>query len=63
MGSADNGYQISDGRFGNISAIYDPYHNLPGNGLDIGPHHNAYGYLSPTYNYQVRSGWWWLVSF
>ncbi|CAM9782570.1 unnamed protein product [Ectocarpus sp. 12 AP-2014] len=52
MGSADNGYQISDGRFGKISAIYDPHHDLPGNGLDIGPHHNAYGYLSATYNYQ-----------
>ncbi|CAN0427685.1 unnamed protein product, partial [Ectocarpus fasciculatus] len=52
MGSADDGYQIADGRFGKISAIYDPHHALPGNGLDIGPHHNAYGYLSPTYNYQ-----------
>lgn len=62
VGSADNGYQISDGRFGSISAIYDPHHNLPGNGLDMGSHHNPYGYLSAPYNYQVRVVWWFLVS-
>ncbi len=50
MGSAVNGHQLTEGRFGGIASIRDPDGAL----VDIDCHHNAYGYLSPTYNYQVR---------
>lgn len=49
MGSAENGYQLTKGRFGGIASIYDPDGTL----VDIDCHHNAYGYLGPTHNYQV----------
>lgn len=49
MGSAENSYQVTEGRFGNISSIFDADHTL----VDMDSHHNAYGYLSPSFNYQV----------
>lgn len=49
MGSAEDSYQLTEGRFGNISSILDADHNLAG----IDCHHNAYGYLSPSFSYQV----------
>lgn len=55
MGSPDNDYQVTEGRFGGIRTIYDPEYTLLDNGIDIGYHYNAYGYLSPTYNYQVTA--------
>ncbi|CAM9521680.1 unnamed protein product [Ascophyllum nodosum] len=50
MGSPDNNYQLTEGRFGTISSIYDPDDALADS--RIGTNHNAYGYVSPTYNYQ-----------
>lgn len=49
MGSAENSYQLTEGRFGNIANILDADHTL----ADIDGNHNAYGYLSPLFNYQV----------
>lgn len=49
MGSAENSYQLTEGRFGNIASIFDADHTL----VDIDCNHNAYGYLSPLFNYQV----------
>eukprot|EP00903_Cladosiphon_okamuranus_P019564 g17994.t1 len=48
MGSAENGYQLTEGRFANIATILDAENNLPG----LHCQHNAYGYLGPTFSYQ-----------
>lgn len=53
IGSAENNYQLTEGRFGNVSSIYDPDDTLVDS--DISPYHNAYGYINAEYNYQVRS--------
>lgn len=50
MGSAENSYQLKEGRFGGIASILDADHTFVEN---IDCNHNAYGYLSPSFNYQV----------
>eukprot|EP00904_Undaria_pinnatifida_P001214 jgi/Undpi1/11093/HiC_scaffold_30.g13391.m1 len=50
MGSADNGFLVSDGRFANVSSIYDPKSFLTSAGVT--PVHNPYGYISAKYDYQ-----------
>ncbi|CAM9923670.1 unnamed protein product, partial [Ectocarpus sp. 4 AP-2014] len=50
FGSPENGYAISESRFGNVSTIYDPDGKLVDS--RIGPYHNAYGYVTSAYNYQ-----------
>lgn len=57
FGSPENGYAISESRFGNVSTIYDPDGALVDS--RISPYHNAYGYVTSSYNYQVV-GWWWI---
>lgn len=52
-GDAVNSYQISDGWFANISMIYDPDNTLVS--PSIVTNHNAYGYVTSHYNYQVQS--------
>lgn len=51
MGSAEDSYQLTEGRFGSIATIYDPDHVLGDKRMTT--NHNAYGYVSPIYNYQV----------
>lgn len=51
MGSSDNSYQMTEGRFGGIATIYDPDHIRGDN--RISTNHNAYGYVTSVYNYQV----------
>lgn len=51
MGSSKDSYQMTEGRFGTIATIYDPDHILGDS--RISTNHNAYGYVSPVYNYQV----------
>lgn len=53
LGSADNGYQVADGRFTNVSSIYDPNSLLVS--TLVSPVHNPYGYISGTFDYQVRA--------
>ena len=43
---------VSEGRFGNISTIYDPEKNIVRGGVKS--NHNAYGYVTSTRNYQAR---------
>lgn len=50
MGSAENSYQLTEGRFGSIASVLDADHTFL---EDIDLNHNAYGYLSPSFNYQV----------
>lgn len=50
-GSPENGYQLTEGRFGKISVIYDPNDTLVGD--TFSPFHNAYGFINAAYNYQV----------
>lgn len=53
FGTAENSYQISDGCFANISSIYDPNQDfIP---LALETTHNAYGYITSRYNYQVHA--------
>ena len=52
LGSEDNGFMVSDGRFANVSSIYDPKSLLTS--TDITPVTNSYGYVSAKYDYQVR---------
>lgn len=51
-GSPESGYQLTKGRFGKISVIYDPNDTLVGE--TFSPFHNAYGFINAAYNYQVR---------
>lgn len=44
---------VSEGRFSNISTIYDPEKNIVKGGVKS--NHNAYGYVTSTHNYQVRN--------
>eukprot|EP00904_Undaria_pinnatifida_P001215 jgi/Undpi1/11094/HiC_scaffold_30.g13392.m1 len=50
LGSEDNGFMVSDGRFANVSSIYDPKSLLTS--ADITPVTNSYGYVSAKYDYQ-----------
>lgn len=52
-GTPENSYQIVDGRFPNVSSIYDPHGDL----IDkwVTPSHNAYGYIGPTCDWTVRA--------
>lgn len=50
INSAKDNFQISSGRFRNISTIYDPDHNLIDSRIDA--NHNPYGYIDSTHNYQ-----------
>lgn len=57
LGSPENDFMVSEGRFGNISTIYDPEKNIAKGGVKS--NHNAYGYVTSTRNYQVRA-WIWI---
>lgn len=50
-GQPENDFQVTEGRFGGVSTIYDPKDVL----VDerIATNHNAYGYIAATNNYQV----------
>ncbi|CAM9438226.1 unnamed protein product, partial [Ectocarpus sp. 12 AP-2014] len=50
MGDVENHFMVTGGRFGNVSAIYDPDYTLTDS--RIKPTHNPYGYLSSSHNYQ-----------
>ncbi|CAM9738599.1 unnamed protein product [Laminaria digitata] len=49
-GQSEKAFQVTEGRFGGISSIYDPEDALVDGRLAT--HHNAYGYIAATYNYQ-----------
>ncbi len=51
MGREEDSFMVSEGRFGNVSTIYDPDHILVGD--RIVPSYNPYGYMTSTSNYQV----------
>ena len=53
LGSADNGFIVADGRFANVSSIYDPDSLLTSTGIE--PVHTPYGYISANFDYQVHS--------
>eukprot|EP00903_Cladosiphon_okamuranus_P009855 g9365.t1 len=50
IGDPENDFMVSEGRFGNISTIYDPEKNIAKGGVKS--NHNAYGYVTSTKNYQ-----------
>ncbi|CAM9833779.1 unnamed protein product [Ectocarpus sp. 12 AP-2014] len=50
MGDVENHFMVTGGRFGNVSAIYDPDYTLTDS--RVKPTHNPYGYLSSSHNYQ-----------
>eukprot|EP00903_Cladosiphon_okamuranus_P013048 g12172.t1 len=50
IGSPENSFMVSDGRFSNISTIYDPEKTIVRGG--VRPNHNAYGYVTSTHNFQ-----------
>lgn len=58
MGSSENSYQLTEGRFGGIASVLDADHAFV---EDVHCNHNAYGYLSPSFSYQV--GEWCFVLF
>jgi len=51
MGKEENSFMVSEGRFGNVSTIYDPDHTLVDD--RIVPSYNPYGYMTSASNYQV----------
>lgn len=53
IGSPDNDYQISDGWFANVSSILDVNDDKFDPAIQV--NHNAYGYVTASNNYQVRS--------
>lgn len=53
LGSPENDFMVSEGRFANISTIYDPEKNIVKRGMKS--NHNAYGYVTSICNYQVRA--------
>lgn len=52
FGREENGYQITDGWFANISTIYDPDRDLFQSWIDT--NRNPYGFVTAAYNFQVR---------
>lgn len=53
FGKEENGFQISDGWFANISTIYDPKNEEFEGWIDT--NHNPYGFVTASYNFQVRT--------
>ena len=51
MGKEENNFMVTEGRFGNVSTIYDPDRTLVDD--RIVPSYNPYGYMTSASNYQV----------
>ena len=51
LGQPENSFQVTEGRFGGISSIYDPEDRRFDSRLAT--QHNPFGYISATSNYQV----------
>ncbi|CAM9966345.1 unnamed protein product [Scytosiphon promiscuus] len=58
LGSPENGYQISDGWFANITSVYDPGGDLLSADSDgaVTTNHNPYGFVDSSFNYQALPG-------
>lgn len=61
VGAQESGHQLKEGRFGGIASITKADDvSTVGDGIILDCHRNAYGYLGPTYNYQVRGKRFWI---
>ncbi|CAN0323954.1 unnamed protein product [Pylaiella littoralis] len=50
LGSPENSFMVTEGRFGNISSIYDPTRSIAKGAIRA--NHNPYGYVTSVRNYQ-----------
>lgn len=53
MNSPENGYQISEGWFEDVTSLYDPDHEFVAD--IVSPGHNLYGFIDARYNFNVSN--------